>query len=76
MLEDAQRHTDLVRASDVDWTIVRVGRLNDGPRSGSVKVGWVGAGTKPFISRADVAAFMLEELTARRHLRQAPMIGG
>ena len=76
VLVDAQRHTDQVRASDVDWTVVRVGRLNDGPKSGSVKVGWVGTGPKPVVSRADVAAFMLEELTARRHLRPAPMIGG
>ena len=29
-----------------------------------------------FISRADTAAFMLEELAARKHVRQAPMIGG
>ena len=74
-LEDAQRHTDLVRASDVDWTVVRVGRLNDGPRTGNVQVGWVGTGPKPFISRADAAAFMLREVAERRHIRQSPMIG-
>lgn len=76
VLEDAKRHVEQVRASDVDWTIVRVGRLNDGPKSGNVQVGWVGTGPKPFISRADVAAFMLRELEERKHLRLAPMIGG
>jgi hypothetical protein len=64
-----------VRASDVDWTVVRVGRLNDGPKTGNVKVGWVGVGPRPMIARADVAAFMLQELEGRRHVRQAPFIG-
>ena len=75
VLEDALRHVAQVRASDTDWTIVRVGRLNDGPRTGNVRVGWVGTGPKPFISRADAASFMLQELEARGHVRQAPMIG-
>lgn len=74
VLADAQRHADQVRASDVDWTIGRVGRLTNGPRTGNVRVGWVGVGTRPFISRADAAAFMLEQLKDAAHLRQAPMI--
>ena len=76
VLEDALRHAERVRASGVEWTIVRVGRMNDGPRSGEMAVGWVGTGPKPFVSRADAAAFMLEEMEARRYVRQAPMIGG
>ena len=76
VLEDAVRHVKQVRASDTEWTIVRVGRLNDGPKTGSVQTGWVGTGPKPFISRADTAAFMLRELTERKHVRQSPMIGG
>ena len=76
VLEDATRHVEQMRASDVDWTIVRAGRLTDGPKTGDVKVGWVGTGPKPFVSRADAAAFMLREVGERRHVRQAPMIGG
>jgi putative NADH-flavin reductase len=75
VLEDSLGGIEQVRASDLDWTIVRVGRLTDGPKTGSVKVGWVGAGPKPTIARADAAGFMLEELEARRHIRQAPFIG-
>lgn len=74
VLADALRHADQVRASDRDWTIVRVGRLTAGAGTGDVRVGWVGVGTRPFISRADAAAFMLKELQERAHLRQAPMI--
>ena len=55
---------------------MRVGRLTNGPKAGNVRVGWVGVGTRPFISRADAASFMLLELDERRHVRQAPMIGG
>ncbi|HET7767408.1 MAG TPA: SDR family oxidoreductase [Chloroflexota bacterium] len=75
VLEDSLGGVERVRASDVDWTVVRVGRLNDGPQTGNVQVGWVGTGPKPFISRADVAAFMLREAAERRHVRQSPMIG-
>ncbi len=74
VLADAQRHADQIRASDLDWTIVRVGRLTDGSRTGNVRVGWVGVNTRPFIGRPDTAAFMLRQLSDGTHLRQAPMI--
>ncbi len=74
VLADAQRHADQIRASDLDWTIVRVGRLTDGSRTGSVRVGWVGVNTRPFIARPDAAAFMLRQLSDGTHLREAPMI--
>jgi uncharacterized protein YbjT (DUF2867 family) len=46
-----------VRAQDLDWTIVRPGRLTDGPGSGQVRVGpRVDYGEVP---RADVAAVLL-----------------
>ena len=74
VLADAQRHVDRVRASDLDWTVVRVGRLLDRPGTGELRVGWVGVGTRPFISRADAATFMLNQLADTAHHRQAPMI--
>jgi uncharacterized protein YbjT (DUF2867 family) len=45
-----------VRASDLDWTIVRPGRLTDGPGSGRVRID-----SRPFrgeIDREDVAAVL------------------
>jgi hypothetical protein len=74
VLADAERHVAQVRASDTDWTVVRVGALNDRPPKGGVRVGWVGVDTGPFVSRADAAAFMLAQLGDPAHVRQAPMI--
>ena len=74
VLADAVRHTEQVRASDLDWTIVRVPRLTDKPGTGRVRAGWAGVNTGPMISRADAATFMLDQLESPAHVRQAPMI--
>lgn len=75
VLADAQAHVDQVRSSDLDWTIVRVPVLNNGPRTGNYKVGYIGQGAGVRISRADAADFMLRQLSDNRWLRQAPVIG-
>ncbi len=64
-----------VRASDLDWTIVRLALLNDKPKSGKVRVGYLGKGeVGTWISRADIADFMLKQVRETRFLRQAPVI--
>jgi putative NADH-flavin reductase len=66
---------ETVRASDLDWTIVRLTMLNDKPKSGKVRVGYVGKGeVRTWISRADVADFMLKQVEDTKYLRQAPAI--
>jgi putative NADH-flavin reductase len=74
VLEDAQRAFQLIKASGLDWTVVRVARLKDGPAIGHYRVGFAPPGPKP-ISREDVAEFMLRQLADDRYLCQAPMIG-
>lgn len=76
VVADMERAVQLIRASDRDWTIVRVPMLTDEPAKGSVRAGYVGQGTGPRLSRADMAAFMLAqlELGASNYLRQAPTI--
>ena len=64
----------LVRASDLDWTIVRIGRGEDVPPTGYVETGYVDKATRMRTSRADAVAFMLDELLKSKHLRQAPVI--
>ncbi len=63
----------VIRASDLDWTIVRPGALTNGPKRGHYRHGpRVGHWLRTVrISRADVAAFMLDELTDRRYVRTA-----
>jgi uncharacterized protein YbjT (DUF2867 family) len=66
---------DVVRASDLDWTLVRVQLLTDRPPTGKLAVGHVGDGTvKTLISRGAIVAFVLEQLTDRSWVRRAPLI--
>jgi len=64
-----------VRDSDRDWTIVRPPFLRDGPRTGRVKVGYLGDGvTGTYLSRANAADFMLRQLDTDTNVRQAPIV--
>lgn len=71
---DHEQQEAHVRASDLDWTIVRPAAFTDGGRTGEYRHGFPpskkGLGLK--ISRADVADFMLDQLTEGTYLRQAP----
>ena len=49
----------LVRASAIDWTIVRAAILRDGPASGNVTA--TNTGQMGRIARADLAALIVEE---------------
>lgn len=71
--EDMRQTVAKVRASDRDWTIVRVPMLTDQPAQGTLKVGYVGD-ISPRVSRVDVAAFMLKQVDDRSNIRQAPAI--
>jgi putative NADH-flavin reductase len=66
----------LLAASEVDYTIVRAPRLMDGPFTGTYRV--LPDALPPGalrINRADVADFMLQQLTDPRFHRQGPYIG-
>jgi putative NADH-flavin reductase len=66
----------LLAASDVDYTIVRAPRLMDGPFTGNYHVLPDALPTGALrINRADVADFMLQQLTDPRFHRQGPYIG-
>jgi uncharacterized protein YbjT (DUF2867 family) len=65
----------VLAASGLDWTAVRPGVLTDGGKSGKMRAG-TGIVLKGFpqISRADVAAFVLDELQTPRFVRAAPVV--
>ena len=73
--EDKDRQEDAIRASTLDWTIVRPTVLNDKPARGRIKaltdLTDVHGGT---IARSDVADFVVQQLTADTWLRKAPLI--
>ncbi|MBR0847793.1 SDR family oxidoreductase [Bradyrhizobium diazoefficiens] len=70
--EAMERH---LSATDLDWTVVRVGILTDGPARGIYRTAddhsIQGMGK---IARADVAAFMVSQLTSEAWLRRRPVI--
>jgi len=73
--EDIVSVAETVRASDCDWTIVRVAMLNNNPKSDKVKVGYVGRGeVGTTISRADLADFLLKQVEDTKYVGQAPAI--
>jgi putative NADH-flavin reductase len=74
VLEDAENHAEVIRESGLDWVIVRAPQLTDGPRTSGYRVGYVGEDSGTKISRADIANFMLRQLTDDTYLRQRPMI--
>lgn len=71
-----ERQLDSIRGSSLEWVLVRPTRLTDDAsrRSYQVSVGW--AEVPEGIPRADVAAFMLEQLQGRRYIRLSPVLGG
>jgi len=73
--EDKDRQEDAIRGSSLDWTIVRPMVLNDKPARGGIKaltdLSGVHGGT---IARADVADFVVQQLSADTWLRKSPLI--
>ncbi|MGZ6764613.1 MAG: NAD(P)H-binding protein [Nocardioides sp.] len=73
---EAKRDADAaVRASDLDWTILRPGRLTDEPAAGLVALGDDVA--RGDVTRADVAAVVAAVLDDERSIgRQWNLVGG
>ena len=71
-IEEKNAQEQIIVASRGDWIIARPGGLTDGPLTGTYRV--TGPGDKvgrPSISRADVADFMLKNLSDDRYVRKA-----
>jgi uncharacterized protein YbjT (DUF2867 family) len=78
MLKDKSAGEEMLRRSDLEWTIAYASMLSDGPVNGSVAVLPEGAKRRlsEKISRADVAAWMLEAATSGRYSRRGVGITG
>ena len=75
---DKSRQEQIIVDSGVDWVIVRPGILTNGPKRGTYRHGDnVGSYILPaWSSRADVADFMLKQLTDDTYLHKAPGLAG
>lgn len=71
---DKTRQERLIEQSGVEWVIVRPGALTDGEARGRLRHGrHIGSLLLTVrVSRADVATFMLDQLSSDTYLRQAP----
>ena len=72
---DKKRGEKLLFASDLDYVNVCPGRLLDKPARGGVKASADGTGIKHSLTRADLAQWMVEQLTSDTWVRQSPVIG-
>ena len=73
-VRDAHRQLEVLGASTLDWTVLRAPQLTEDPASGHFRVGYLPRSLSARISRADVAAALLGQLTDRRWLREAPVV--
>jgi putative NADH-flavin reductase len=72
---DKDREESVVKASDVEWVIIRPGFLTNGPLTGQYRVLTDLAGmTAGKISRKDVAHFVLTELAEKKYVGQTPLL--
>ena len=70
------RAEETLRASGLDWTVLRPVQLVDKPTGAAPEALPIGDGAIPRlkIARRDVAAFMLGELAARAHVGAMPIL--
>jgi uncharacterized protein YbjT (DUF2867 family) len=78
MLKDKSAGEEMLRRSDLEWTIVYASMLSNGPASGSVVVLPEGTrrGLSQKISRADLAEWMVEAATDAQYSRRSVGITG
>ena len=73
---DHEAKESIIVNSDIDWTIVRCSILTNGSFTGNYRDGEHLTSTSllPTISRADVAEFMLKQLTDYKYVNRKPRI--
>ena len=71
---DKTRQEEIIKQSTLDWVIVRPGVLSNGQAKGHYRVMLDGKYRIKGIARADVATFILEQLTSDTYLKKTPGI--
>jgi putative NADH-flavin reductase len=73
---DRELQEEYIKNSTLDWIIVRPGGLTDGPHTGNYRHGFSISDTtvKVKISRADVADFILKQISEDTYLNKTPSI--
>lgn len=72
---DGDGHARIIRASRLDYTLVRPPRLTTGPATNRIQNGLtLNLGPTSSISRADLAEFMIEAVVKHLYVRATPMV--
>lgn len=74
VIDDKNRMESMINKSGLDWTIVRCTTVKKSPATGKVNATLDGKGLKFSISAADMAVFMVNQLTDSSFLKQSPTI--
>lgn len=71
-LADHTTNEERISRSKLQWTVVRPGVLTDGVKTGKISHGsdFINLKGNPRISRADVASFMVDQLTGDEYLNK------
>jgi hypothetical protein len=74
-LTELRGMTDAITSSDLDWTIARITSPNDQPAKGTIRSGFLGRDkVGSAMTRADIASFLISQLTDDTYHRAAPAI--
>jgi putative NADH-flavin reductase len=72
---DAAKMEQIVSATELDWTIVRLTRLTDAPARGAVRISPDQLDRPRALTRADAAATLLDTVESRTYTRTAINVG-
>ena len=65
----------MLKKSDLDWTMVRFLMPQNIAYTGKVKVGFGDVKMKFAISREDIGAFMVDQVESKKYIKSMPIIG-
>lgn len=74
VVQDSAANVQVIKNSELDWTVVRFPRLMDGDHTGDYRAGYVNKDSSTQLSRGDAAASVLKELTENKWLRKLPLV--
>lgn len=74
IIDDKNRMEPMIERSGLDWTIVRCTTVKDAPSKGRVTALLDGKGLKFSIAAADMARFVVAQLTDNTYLSKTPVI--
>ncbi|SMG35622.1 Putative NADH-flavin reductase [Marivirga sericea] len=74
VLDDAVKHAEILKNSNLKWMIVRGPRLTNEQPKGKYRVGWVGVNASTKISRTDLADFIVKQIESDEFIFQMPFV--